>query len=567
MELYTIRYNLYNYILKNNFDYMNIKDYIFLWKNGLIILFIFLILIFIYKFNDINFIGFIIIFIILLFIYLIYFEIGNFISNIENNKYLIKYGYFYNLSNILFNESFNFINDNNNNNLKKINNIDDLLKNDYLTNNLNNNINRIIDDYLYINIYDKSIDDYNLIKKEINLFLKNNINLIKIYNDINNINIIFDNIEYIDNNSRIDDLFKKNSKSYLYLSNQINSNYYIDNSNYLNILIKNNSINYELEYNYLKKIFRNYKSTNDKNNIIIDDITKKINNNDLKIDNTKDIILKLKYDNLKSKYDNKLNDDYIFYFLQKIINEIDDDNKNYKKLIENGNKSIFLKIKIELINDEDKLKKNIYIKNYIYKLIDKINYNNIYNKNKYIKYAIDNNKNILLEYLLEYQRINEKIKYNMKYEDNKTNEEITDIYYNLIKKNNDLLKYIDINKLNYLKKYIFIKKENIFNNLNEYSNIIDLYKIEENNYYLINIEQINNIEIEFRKELLNYINKKYETNYKNFNILFENLNIKNNKKIKKIIEDYNNKYIIIIIISIIIITIICHIFYTELIRW
>jgi len=296
MELYTIRYNLHNYINKDNFDYKNTKEYIYLWKYTLITIFIFLGIIFIYKFKEIKTIGFIIIFIFILFIYIIYFEIGILIDNIEKNKYLKEYGDYYEFSNIIFNETFDFIEDN-----------------------------------LIIN------------------FVK-------------------------------------------------------DNSQY----------------------------------------------------------------------------------------------------------------------------------------------------------------NELLEFLLEYERVKRKIKYNMKYEDNKTNEEINDYYYNQIKKNNDLLKYIDVYKLKYVNKYLFIK-----DNKNELENeqIIKKYTIEKNKYYLINLEELNKINIKYKKILLEYINLKYEQNFKNFNLLFDNFDVRKSRGIKKIIDDYNYNFIKIIVISIIVITIICHIFYTELLRW
>ena len=51
MELYKLRYNLYNYLIKDNFDYNSCKEYLDLWKNSLVILFSFIILIFIGHFN------------------------------------------------------------------------------------------------------------------------------------------------------------------------------------------------------------------------------------------------------------------------------------------------------------------------------------------------------------------------------------------------------------------------------------------------------------------------------------------------------------------------------------
>jgi len=288
MELYTIRWNLYNYIIKDNFDYINIKEYIFLWKNGLIMLFIFLLLIFLYKFNEIKFMGFMIILVFILFIYYIYFELGYYIDDIQNNKYLMEYGDYYNLCNIIYNEA------------------SEISENDYTT--------------------------------------------------------------------------------------------------------------------------------------------------------------------------------------------------------------------------------------------------------------IESSKTKVLAYLREYREIQEIIKRNMKYEDNKNNNEIANEYYNIIKKNNDLLKYVNIySDIDKCKKYLFIKENKDFAMNDDSKEVIIINGI---NYYLIDLEELNKTE----KNFLKYINNKYETNYKNFNILFEKFDLRKHKKINKIIDDFNNKYMIMIIIVIMVITIICHIFYTELVR-
>jgi len=205
----------------------------------------------------------------------------------------------------------------------------------------------------------------------------------------------------------------------------------------------------------------------------------------------------------------------------------------------------------------------LYIKGLILKEIDKINYSQK-KPNKFIQYAqTDATKNKLLEFLLEYERVKGRIIYNMKYEDNKTYEEINDYYYNQIKKNNDLLKYTDVYKLNYINKYLFIKNDKI----KEYERIINEYEIDKEKYYLINLEELNKIKLEFKILFLKYINFKYEKNFKDFGLLFEKFDIKKSREIKKLINDYNYLFIKIIIIAIILITIICHIFYTELLRW
>lgn len=573
MELYTIRYNLHNYINKDNFDYNSIKDYIFLWKYTLIAIFAFLGLIFIYKFREIQAIGFIIIFIILVFIYIIYFEIGMLINDIENNKYLKEYGNFYDFSNIIFNETFDFIEDND----------------DFNNNNNNNtikNINQFIDrssalidgDYLKIEMDNEDIKTDNF-----KSFIRNYISIIELKEESESsiVNIIFNTINYDYTNSSIKDIFDTNSIIYNYLKNNLNSNYYIkDKYLYITIEKNQNSIDF-LYFNDLIKYNTITFKDDDANNLVftLDKLDNIINSNydsqKSTIDNNlnkKNLFLKINFDYFKDNYDNNY---YIKYFLQKLIREIDNNNSAYNNLfnkINKDNTKVYLKIKKDEIKETDKLNKNLYIKGYINKLIDKHNYSNK-QPNKIINYAIDNNSFLLLNFLKEYERTKEKIKLNMKYEDNKTNDEINDTYYNLIKKNNDLLKYIDVYKLQYVNKYIFLKfdkKNKIHNYLEEdvNENIITKYNnIENEIYYLINLENLNKKELKFKKILLEYINLKYEKKFENFNLLFEEFDLRKTKGLKKIIEDYNYEFIKIIIISIILITIICHIFYTELLRW
>ena len=103
MELYKIRYNLHNYIYKDNLDYTLTKEYIVLWKYFIVLFFALLSLVFIYKIRYIYLIDYLIIFIMALFVYIVYFEISIKIDEIENNIYLKKYGELYELSNIFFN--------------------------------------------------------------------------------------------------------------------------------------------------------------------------------------------------------------------------------------------------------------------------------------------------------------------------------------------------------------------------------------------------------------------------------------------------------------------------------
>jgi len=572
MELYTIRYNLYNYINKDNFDYLNLKEYEYLWKYGLIAIFVFLGLIFIYKFREIQAIGFIIIFIILLFIYTIYFETEIIFNNIENNKYLKEYENFYELSNIIFNETFDFIED-----------IEELNEKNKITS-INQLLNGINDEYLIINI-----DNDIIISNNFKNFIRDYISLIKKEGN----NIILDNISYNEEN-----IYNKNSKIYKYLINKKNVNYYIDNDNlfinidknenipdynyfiylikYSNVILENNDDNLNFKIDISNLLYDTYLSINpnlprnpnspiNPKSPINSDYDKQIyiiNNN-----KSKKIYISFDINDLeKNKDELEIKNYYLNWFLQRLVRDVENDNSVYNNLyneIKNEN-NLIIKIKILEIRDENKLNKNLYIKELILKEIDKFNYSQK-KPNKFIYFAqMDSNRNKLLEFLLEYERVKGRIIYNMKYEDNKTYEEINDYYYNQIKKNNDLLKYVDVYKLNYVNKYLFIKDDK---NELEYNDIIKKYTIENNNYYLINLEELNKINLKYKKILLEYINSKYEKNFKNFNLLFDNFDIKKSKGIKKIIDDYNYEFIKIIIISIVIITIICHIFYTELLRW
>jgi len=567
MELYTIRYNLHNYINKDNFDYKNTKDYIFLWKYTLIALFAFLGIIFIYKFKEIQTIGFIIIFILSLFIYIIYFEVGILIDSIDENKYLKEYGNYYEFSNIIFNETFDFIEDDDDYN-NKIVNVTQLLVHDYIKN--GSNLDKKDGDYLIINI-----DNDLIYTEKFNNFIRQYISLIKLEELAGNIiNIIFDSIILSSKEISIKDIFDPNNKINKYLKKKEFDNYYIkDGYLYINI----NKYDKSLEYNYFEELVKNYKTDfadldETKNIFKFDSFEKNKNTNaNTQISNinaNKKLYIAINYNYLNQNKENLETENYyVYYFLQNLIMELNNDNKFYSNLfnkLKDENKIINLKIKISEIDNNDKLDKNLYIKGFIYKLIDKINYSNK-KPNVFINFAKDNDQyNQLLEFLLEYERVKGKIKYNMKYENNKTNEEINDTYYNQIKKNNDLLKYVDVYKLNYVNKYLFIKDDK---NELEYNNIIKKYTIENNNYYLINLEELNKINLKYKKILLEYINSKYEKNFKNFNLLFDNFDIKKSKEIKKIIDDYNYEFIKIIIISIVIITIICHIFYTELLRW
>ena len=544
MELYTIRYNLYNYIFQDNFNYNYTKDYIFLSKYTIIMIFILLGFIFIYKIKYFNLIGFLIVFIIILFIYIIYFEIANIINDIENNNYLINYGNYYKLCNIIYNESYDFIEDKEVIN-QKIKNLVELLDN------INENTEKNYfkkDNYLYIkltiediesntfndfirNIYYEYIIDYTNTKR-----------YIKIDNLINSIN------EY-----KIENIFDANKYEYNYLVNKQNPNYYIED-NYL--IIKINPNNNDLDY--FKEIINSIQTEiiliNNINYYKIDNIVTSKNSENIINLSENNIYLKLKInDELK-----QANNEYINYFLKLIINEFNNKYKEIYNEYKNDGINIYLKIKLIEINEEI-LKNNYYISTILYKIIDEKNELNI-EPNAFIKYASDLlSADKLLLFLLEYQKVKNKIIYQMKYENNKINEEINNEYYNEIKKNIDLLKYIDIYKLEYVNKYLFIEEKNKLMEFVKIKEIPNQFEIQNKNYYLIDLKQFNN-------EFIKYINDKYEMNLKNLNLLFENKDPKIEIKIKELIKKFNNCYIKFIIVLIILITIICHIFYLEILR-
>lgn len=627
MELYKIRYNLYNYIFKDNIDFINTKEYIILWKYFIILIFIILCLIFIYKIKHIYLFGYIIIFIMILFIYIIYFELSITINEIENNIYLKNYGNYYELSNIFFNEAYDFIPDSDifNPVNKRIKNLNELTSNVTLNSN-----EPYYKDSLYL-----FIDITNDNENKINEFIRKNFLLynLNISNDNLRINLIFNNInsKY---NLDINNLFSANTIENNYLIYKKNDKYYIQDGYlyinidkyseeyfyFLNILKTYNYIYSQLDNsliltitNYEKKIdtLINYipetiieindngsiTKVNLINNgsefigtpeIIINDkngsnailkatmrdnkiisinvenggkdytseakiIFKGTNIYDIKsikqISNS--IYLKLPIINITQEINNQL----FTNIFNKLINVIENDKDNYKKIYRRKtiNTRFYLQIKLSEIT-EDNLKTNIYISKYIYQLIDIINKNNI-DPNIFITYANTTNDALLFNYLTEYNSIKSKIINNMKYEDNKIKEEITDSHYYFTKKNNDLLKYIDIYNLKYINKYCFVEETNILKDFK-----INTYNIDNKNYYILNIANLNN------PIAIKYINEKYETNFKNFNILYQKPYLKSELKIKQIIDDFNYEYNKFIIIFIILLTIICHIFYIELIR-
>jgi len=376
--------------------------------------------------------------------------------------------------------------------------------------------------------------------------------------------------------SIINEIRETTKNIYLCLNWNTLNDYYINDTN--NTFVKNL---------FSLNIF-NYINVNIKD-LIINDLRNSFS--------TPKIILELDYNNIKENKDYlSIDHPYFNHLMIKMTTSADNNyNNNYNKYKEiiisdaDKNKDIYLKINTKEIEREKIKKSNIYIRSKIYQLIDIYNNykrtDNIFLKDNNIK-----SESLIYNYLMNYYILKQNIKYNIKYNDNKTEEEINDTYYNYLKNNKDLLKYVNIYNDNYLNKtknYLFLKKDNnnefhkkYLKDYGEQKVIIDeneiLMKeiIKEINltinqnikYYFIDIRKLIKLE-NYEKEIFNYINKKYETNFKNFNIYFKQPSLKQEKEIAKIIENYNNIYIIILIFIIIIITIIFHVFYQEIIRY
>ena len=184
------------------------------------------------------------------------------------------------------------------------------------------------------------------------------------------------------------------------------------------------------------------------------------------------------------------------------------------------------------------------------------------------KYYISSNLTTpnIKEYSLSYMNVYENIKRKIGYVDNVLNEDIEE-HINLIKKENDLLKYIDDiydKKYDFLKKFIILNKDkneeiyNIFGN-NSITNIIE--KMNEKTI-LINLEILEkNKDDSSIKDIYSKFMNKLELKDLSF---LENSNLNNNEKIQKSIDNFNLIFNYLIIINIIIFTILLHIFFIKL---
>ena len=396
---------------------------------------------------------------------------------------------------------------------------------------------------------------------------------------------------------------------------------YFDVSNYINEYNKNKFlISYKNYYEILNAFFienYNFIKDDDFNNTILinikepkdilkSEITQKLTEankdnydayitNDylyLKLNNYNNNEYKTKINNYKfsSVTTDKKN---VYLTIDNLISNIDNNVNIPEQTPENDN-IYYIKLKTTELKDRNKLINFNFINELINNLIDKLNSKKT---NNFIIQINNINKEII-PFLQTYMDIIQRIKRNIKYNENKTNEEINEKIYNNLVINNDVLKYIDIYDdpdISYLKDFLFIKYDSFIDDKN-YNNFFKLYKdnknktillnnnteesvntliIEINNsneiYYFININKLNNIlhsdKYPFMKELIIYINNKYKLNYENIDILYKKQNINLNTEILKIVNNFNYLYIKVIIIILILIAIIFDAFYREFIRY
>ena len=250
MELYTKRYNLYNYLIRDDFDYLSTKEYIYLWRNSLIILFAVLIGIFLYHFNNIDLFALFIISIIIIFVYIIYFEMTIYLSEMVNNKHLLDYKYYYEVMNTLFTENYDFTKDDDiNNNKVAINTPSDLLSVDTV---ILQKYNALIND----NYLEIKVDDDSYFQE----FLRNNFFLYESSKVGNKVYISVDDVTFENKKIKIDNLFIRSSAEYKYLSKRTpdpQQKYFIQNG-YFKLIISNDVLTedyYNLKVHIIEKMY------------------------------------------------------------------------------------------------------------------------------------------------------------------------------------------------------------------------------------------------------------------------------------------------------------------------
>ena len=159
------------------------------------------------------------------------------------------------------------------------------------------------------------------------------------------------------------------------------------------------------------------------------------------------------------------------------------------------------------------------------------------------------------ELSLFYKNLYEIIKRNAKYIDDVLEEDLED-HLNIIKKENDLLKFIDIYNYEYLQKFLIIQDkdipsiDNIIINLSSDDKMINLEKLEENK----------KDKIEIYSKIIDVLGVKDLSFY----------NTKNDKifdELIKVLDNFNIKFFYLLINIILIFIIILHIFFINLFRY
>ena len=176
------------------------------------------------------------------------------------------------------------------------------------------------------------------------------------------------------------------------------------------------------------------------------------------------------------------------------------------------------------------------------------------------------NMNNIKEYSLSYMNVYNNIKRKIENYDNILKEDIEE-HIELIKRENDLLKYIDIydNKYDFLKKFIIINKDkneeyyNIFGDNAAIQPIIDIVNNKTILIDLVNLEKYKE-NYDIKDKYSKFMNK---LEIKDLNFI-ENSNLNHNEKILKSIANFDIIFNYLLIIIIIIFTIILHIFFIKL---
>ena len=189
------------------------------------------------------------------------------------------------------------------------------------------------------------------------------------------------------------------------------------------------------------------------------------------------------------------------------------------------------------------------------------------------------------DFAYAYNNLNNDIKRKVKVFENVLEEDIDDTL-NLLKLENDVLKYIDIynDKYSFLNKFLYINENNngIYNKINgDYSSkstntvngtsiatIINEIIIDNNKSYLINLEllekNINNSNEDYITNIYNSIRK--ELDIKDLSNLFKSKYYIQEAIIKSL-DEFNWVFLKLLIVIILLITIVSHIFFIKLYRY